>query len=48
MFFGNHDHDIEVDDIQNKNEIAFNILGLDINNLIGNTDINILLIHIRE
>lgn len=71
--FGNHDHDIEVDDIKkqkiyeeyeyciskhteniygttnfvlpiiysNKNEIAFNIWGLDSNNLIANTDMPI-------
>lgn len=71
--FGNHDHDIEIDDIKktkiyeeynfciskhteniygttnfvlpikysNKNEIAFNVWGLDSNNLISETDIAI-------
>lgn len=71
--FGNHDHDIEIDDViktkiyeeysycvskhteeiygttnfvlpieySNKNEIAFNIWGLDTNNLISKTDIKI-------
>lgn len=71
--FGNHDHDIDVDDIKktkiyeeyeyciskhteniygttnfvlpikysNKNEIAFNIWGLDSNNLIANTNMPI-------
>lgn len=71
--FGNHDHDVDIDDMQktkiyeeyqyciskhtentygttnfvlpvkysNKNEIAFNIWGLDSNNLIANTNIQI-------